>query len=192
MTIAMLLRNTLEAAQAAADERASWPSEPGELIAAAGGVALLVALFLDWYAPPDHARGLTLDGRWQAFGVIDVLLALLALLAIAARRSSQRHPPRAPRKPVAAAVIASATCGCARRRCSSLYRILEPARPERVHRGRAPAPGSRSPAALVACGRQLDGDCATSPPPRRRSRPPTCPRRPAASAEQPPKITDRC
>src|SRR3712207_252304 len=56
---------------------------PGELLAAAGGVLLLVALVLDWYAVEGGGRSLN---GWQAFGVIDVVLALLALggLALAA------------------------------------------------------------------------------------------------------------
>ena len=54
MTIAMLLRNTLLAAQAAAAAGGGGVEltrlRPGDLIAAAGGVALLVVMFLDWYA----------------------------------------------------------------------------------------------------------------------------------------------
>ena len=49
-----------------------------DLVAAAGGVALLAAMFLHWY-------GLGLPGgpevtAWQAFSVLDVVLALLALV----------------------------------------------------------------------------------------------------------------
>jgi O-antigen/teichoic acid export membrane protein len=51
----------------------------GEWIAAAGGVALLVSLFLPWYDPDVSA--------WEALSAIDVLLAILAasgvLLALA-------------------------------------------------------------------------------------------------------------
>jgi hypothetical protein len=43
----------------------------GDLIAGAAGIALLASLFLDWYS------GAT---AWQAFSVLDVVLALLALV----------------------------------------------------------------------------------------------------------------
>jgi hypothetical protein len=48
----------------------------GELICAAGGVALLVSLWLPWYSP--HS----LSG-WEALAALDVLLALLAAAAVA-------------------------------------------------------------------------------------------------------------
>lgn len=46
----------------------------GELIAGAGGIALLVSLFLGWYSGAS---------AWEAFSVLDVLLALLALVPLA-------------------------------------------------------------------------------------------------------------
>ncbi|MBN1528184.1 MAG: hypothetical protein JW895_03935 [Thermoleophilaceae bacterium] len=46
----------------------------GEVLLAASGVALLVALFLPWYGPD-------LTG-WEALGVVDVILALVAACAI--------------------------------------------------------------------------------------------------------------
>jgi len=50
----------------------------GELIAGAGAVALLAAMFLHWYgAGPFEATA------WQAFDVLDVILVLLALVPIA-------------------------------------------------------------------------------------------------------------
>jgi hypothetical protein len=49
----------------------------GEWIAGAGGVALLAAMFLHWYgAGPFEVTA------WQAFGVLDVVLALIALLPL--------------------------------------------------------------------------------------------------------------
>jgi hypothetical protein len=70
----------------------------GEWIAGAGGVALLAAMFLHWY-------GLDLSiGRldeivpeataWEAFGVLDVVLALLALppLALAVTQATRPSP----------------------------------------------------------------------------------------------------
>jgi peptidoglycan/LPS O-acetylase OafA/YrhL len=47
---------------------------PGELIAGAGGLVLLVSLFTSWYE-----GGVS---GWEAMSVIDVILALAALLGI--------------------------------------------------------------------------------------------------------------
>jgi len=82
----------------------------GELIAAAGGAALLVVMFLDWYA----AGGTTeVGGRdieisvgfnaWQAFDVTDLLLALagLAALGLALLTATRRSPAL----PIAGAVV---------------------------------------------------------------------------------------
>ncbi len=49
--------------------------DAGDVLAALGGVLLLIALFLDWFA------GAT---AWQAFELVDLLLAAGALAAIAA------------------------------------------------------------------------------------------------------------
>jgi multisubunit Na+/H+ antiporter MnhB subunit len=80
----------------------------GEVIAAAGGVLLLFAMFLDWYAA-GGAGGVRLRGStaWQSFAVLDVILALVALLAIllAALAATQRSPAL----PVAASVVTAAT-----------------------------------------------------------------------------------
>ena len=95
MTIAMLLRNTLHGG-AGGGRRARGSGvelsrlRPGDLIAAAGGVALLVVMFLEWYA----AGGVTRVGdqeievsvganAWEAFAVTDIWLALTALAALA-------------------------------------------------------------------------------------------------------------
>jgi hypothetical protein len=50
----------------------------GDWIALAGGVAMIVALFLPWYG----AGGQTANG-WQSLTVIDVVLAICALFGIA-------------------------------------------------------------------------------------------------------------
>lgn len=50
----------------------------GEWIAGVSGIALLVALFLDWYSFSGVAAN-----AWQALSVIDVFLALAAVLGIA-------------------------------------------------------------------------------------------------------------
>ena len=79
----------------------------GQLIAAAGGVALLVVMFLDWYSV-GGVDGVRSQGAtaWQSFGVLDVILALVALLAIALALLGAAQ--RSPALPVATAVITSA------------------------------------------------------------------------------------
>jgi high-affinity Fe2+/Pb2+ permease len=66
-----------------------------DLVAAAGAVALLAALFLDWYSGAS---------AWQAFSVLDVVLALLALvpLAVAPLQATRDSPSL----PVAFSVLA--------------------------------------------------------------------------------------
>src|SRR3954447_26963561 len=50
--------------------------ELGPIIVAAGGLLLLVSLFLDWYGAGVSA--------WDAFEIVDLLLAVLAIAAIVA------------------------------------------------------------------------------------------------------------
>src|SRR5689334_8585576 len=47
----------------------------GEWIVGACGVVLLISLFLDWYGDPSETA-------WEAFSILDVILALVALAAI--------------------------------------------------------------------------------------------------------------
>ena len=57
----------------------------GEWIAGAGALALLASMFLHWYAL-DVALlgGVAAEATaWQAFGVLDIVLALLALVPLA-------------------------------------------------------------------------------------------------------------
>ncbi|MEA2401882.1 MAG: hypothetical protein QOK00_2285 [Thermoleophilaceae bacterium] len=66
---------------------------PGELLAGAGGLLLLLVMFLPWFGLDGRARVpginrvITVDGgnlnAWQAFDSIDVVLALVAALGIA-------------------------------------------------------------------------------------------------------------
>ena len=73
----------------------------GEWIAGAGGVALLAAMLLHWYG----LGGLAEATAWQAFGVLDVVLALLALapLALAFTQATRSSPS----VPVAFSVVAT-------------------------------------------------------------------------------------
>jgi carbon starvation protein CstA len=69
----------------------------GEWIAGAGGLALLAAMFLHWYAAgPFEATA------WQAFGVLDVVLALIALVPLALVIAQATRP--SPSIPVALSV----------------------------------------------------------------------------------------
>ncbi len=85
---------------------------PGELLAAVGGALLLVSLVLDWYAvragpAPGRPSGGSLGrNAWEAFGILDVVLALAALggIALVILNLVQRSPTL----PVAAEVLATA------------------------------------------------------------------------------------
>jgi hypothetical protein len=82
----------------------------GEVIAAFGGVALLIVMFLDWYGAGGSA---TFQGQdiqislgfnaWQAFSVTDLILALTGVAAIGLAVITASH--RSPALPVAASVI---------------------------------------------------------------------------------------
>lgn len=51
-----------------------------ELLAALGGLLVLISLFLEWYEPDRGGNGLT---GWEAFEALDLVLAGLALAVIA-------------------------------------------------------------------------------------------------------------
>ena len=111
---------------------------PAEPVAGAGGLLLLVSLYLPWYglelpagtgnlaAPVLAAElaGATASG-WQAFTVTDILLALLALPAIAVPIVSLTA--RGPAKPIAVEVIASAVGWIAV--VLVAYRLIDPPGP---------------------------------------------------------------
>jgi drug/metabolite transporter (DMT)-like permease len=84
----------------------------GEWVAGAGGVALLAALFLDWYSGAS---------AWQAFSVLDVVLALLALvpLALVVLQATRESPSL----PVAFSVLTTVAGALAT--LLILYRILD-------------------------------------------------------------------
>jgi hypothetical protein len=76
---------------------------PADWLAAAGGGALIVSLFLDWYGTTNREASVN---AWEAFSVVDVVLVLtgalaLALAAAQATRSS-------PALPVAIGVLTAA------------------------------------------------------------------------------------
>jgi multisubunit Na+/H+ antiporter MnhB subunit len=73
----------------------------GEALAAAGGLVLLVVLFLGWY----ETDGVALSA-WEAFAVTDVLLALVALLALGLALAQVTQ--RAPALPVGLGVLTAA------------------------------------------------------------------------------------
>ena len=72
----------------------------GELVAGAAGVVLLAAMFLNWYSVNSRDDSLT---AWEAFSVVDVLLAIVALLGIALALSEVIG--RGPSLPVALGVV---------------------------------------------------------------------------------------
>jgi hypothetical protein len=90
---------------------------PADAVAGAGGVVLLGSLWLKWYGidPGAFADAGTLVSpalaeipsidAWQAFSIVDILLALLALLAIGVPLTSAFA--RGPAKPVAFALLSS-------------------------------------------------------------------------------------
>lgn len=64
----------------------------GEWIVGACGLLLLIALFLPWYGDPSSTA-------WEAFTILDVILALLALAAISVPIVTATH--RVPALPLA-------------------------------------------------------------------------------------------
>jgi hypothetical protein len=96
----------------------------GEWVAGAAAAALLAALFLDWYSvplPPVGGRTLELAvSGWQAFDVIDVVLALLALVPLALVLTQATR--ESPSVPVAFSVLA--TIAGALAALLVLYRIV--------------------------------------------------------------------
>jgi hypothetical protein len=79
--------------------------EVGPILVALGAALLLVSLFLDWYGPRN---------AWEAFEVVDVLLAVLAVAALAvtlgqlAADSGSGERRRVPAIVVAVAVLVAA------------------------------------------------------------------------------------
>jgi hypothetical protein len=78
---------------------------PGDGLAAAGGILLLVALFLPWYEVRPGIAGLRRLTGWDAFSVIDILLALVAVLGIAVAVAVMTR--RSPALPISLGVVGS-------------------------------------------------------------------------------------
>jgi hypothetical protein len=109
---------------------------PADLGAGAAGVALLVVLFLPWYGPGGVPAILTRgsgntvtmyaplgdSSGWQAFSVVDVLLALAAAVAIALVLVTAWA--RGPAAPVAFSVISTLTAAVAV--LLVLWRLIDP------------------------------------------------------------------
>src|SRR5688572_8513976 len=58
----------------------------GDMIAGAGGIVLLISLFLPWYGVSVDIAGFSASesgSGWQALGFIDILLFLVSVAAIA-------------------------------------------------------------------------------------------------------------
>jgi hypothetical protein len=99
----------------------------GEWIAGAGGLALLAAMFLHWYGT--DLRIVVVEATaWQAFGVLDIVLALLALvpLALVFFQATRRSPSI----PVAFSVLTAIAGGLAA--LLILYRIVNQPGPNEV------------------------------------------------------------
>jgi hypothetical protein len=72
----------------------------GDYVAGAAGAVLLLSTFLEWYTVRGREDGLS---AWEAFSVVDVLVALVALLGIAL--ALVQVVGRGPALPVAIGVI---------------------------------------------------------------------------------------
>jgi hypothetical protein len=112
---------------------------PADYLAGIGGVILLGSLWLHWYGPdfsgllPKGEKGapfLVVNGEqpfapdltaWQAFSVLDVILALIALLAIAVPVVTALS--NGPAKPVAVSLLSSVFSALAV--LLVLYRIVD-------------------------------------------------------------------
>jgi hypothetical protein len=89
----------------------------GDIAAGVAGVLLLAVMFLGWYSV--RGRDDTLSA-WEAFSVVDLLLAVVALLGIAVALSAVVG--RGPALPVALAVITTTLALAAT--LLVLYRII--------------------------------------------------------------------
>jgi len=90
---------------------------PGEIVAGAAALLLLVSTFLEWYTVRGRTEGLS---AWAAFTVVDVLVCLVALLGIALFAS--QIAGRGPSLPVALEVVTTTLALAAT--LLVLYRIL--------------------------------------------------------------------
>jgi len=111
----------------------------GELIAGAGAVVLLVALFASWYSGAS---------AWQAFSVLDIVLALVASLALALVIAQATR--ESPSVPVALSVLTAVAGTLAT--LFVIYRILNQPGPNDAVEVGAGAWIGLAAAALIAVG----------------------------------------
>ena len=147
----------------------------GETLAAAGAVALLVSLFVPWYGLgplPLSATG------WEAFAVLDLLLAAMALLGLAVPVTALRY--RTPAIPVGVALIAAGTGMLVT--LLVLYRLLDPPGPNDLVELRGGAWLGLAGVVAIAAG----GWVAMADERMETAEVPYVPARPAPAAEAPP------
>lgn len=98
----------------------------GEQIAAAGGVALFIVMFLGWYGVKASVSGITQSGpsanAWEVFSLIDIVLFATAVVAVglAVLTATQRTV----NLPVAASAITAALGILSL--ALVLYRVIDP------------------------------------------------------------------
>jgi hypothetical protein len=122
---------------------------PAECLVGVAAVALAVSLFLTWYAVGAGGGSLAVaTNGWEAFAVIDVLLALTSLmgLALVVAQASRRSPGW----PVALGVLTTA-CGLLATLLVAL-RILDEPGPDRAVEVRAGAWVALAAAAALTAG----------------------------------------
>jgi hypothetical protein len=102
--------------------------KPGDVLAGAGGVLLLVSLFLPWYRQTRGPVERTNVTGWEAFAVFDLLLALAALVGVALAVAIAVR--RTPTLPVALAVIGTPVGALAT--VLVVIRVLEPPGDDRL------------------------------------------------------------
>jgi len=101
---------------------------PADVGAGAAGLALLIVLFLPWYGAAgtgvvSYGPGARAQATaWQAFSVVDILLALAAVVALTL--AVVTATARGPAKPVAFSVISTLTAAVAV--LLVLWRLLDP------------------------------------------------------------------
>jgi hypothetical protein len=81
---------------------------PGEWLAGIGGAALLAVMFMDWYGSDGEGAQ---ANAWEAFSVVDIILAIAGLLGVALAAITAAH--RAAAVPIAVASLLGSIGGLA-------------------------------------------------------------------------------